>query len=65
MKRQELIRDIERQAGTWLSLAMIDKYLQKRHGTAAKMMEGIEPYKDGRSIRYHAIDVADRIIERA
>lgn len=60
--RTELRRDIQATIGNFPSLAKIDKYIEKRHGTAAKLMAGIEPYQDGRAKRYYSGDVADAIL---
>ncbi|MGN8763973.1 hypothetical protein [Hornefia butyriciproducens] len=62
MNRQQEIRRIERQCGNFPSLSQIDKYLGKRKGTAKKLMDGIKPYKDGRAVRFSAVDVVDRLM---
>lgn len=47
MTKQDIKRDIEQQFGAFPS----------------KLMQGIDPWKDGRSLRYYAGDVAERIVE--
>lgn len=63
-KRQELIRRIEREIGRFPCLSKIDKFIERRHGTATWLMEGMKPMRGGRGKKYSAVDVADRIIER-
>lgn len=62
-RRTDLRRDVQASIGNFPSLAKIDKYIEKRHGTAVKLMAGIEPYQDGRAKRYYAGDVADAILD--
>ena len=49
--------------GEFPTKRQIDAYLHKRKGFTRKLMQGIEPWKDGRSLRYYAGDVAERIVE--
>ena len=63
MTKTELKREIETQCGQFPTMRQMDAYLHKRKGFTRKLMQGIEPWKDGRSLRYYAGDVAERIVE--
>jgi len=63
MKKQEMIRQMERLYGPWMNVNKVADYIGADRGTARRLLEGL-PYLDGRSKRYAAVDVADRIIER-
>lgn len=63
MDRTKLARQVRSDLGMFPSLRQIDTYIGMRHGTAARLMEGIEPLKDGRAKRYYSGDVADRLID--
>lgn len=64
MIRQELIRDIKKECGNFPASSQIDKYVGKRKGFYKELMQGIEPWRDGRAKKYTATDVADRLIAR-
>ena len=44
--------------------SQIDRYVGKRKGFYKELMQGIEPWRDGRAKKYTATDVADRLIAR-
>lgn len=62
MNRQEVIRDMKAEIGSFPNLSQIAKYLGKGRDTARTLVAGLEYYEDGKAKQYFVNDVADRIL---
>lgn len=62
MNRQEIIRDIKKEKGSFPSITDIADYLQQSRESVREMMAGYEYYAAGRAKKYFVNDVADRIL---
>lgn len=62
MDKQTVVRDIKHEIGNWPNLSQIAKYLGKSRDYAQSLMCGCECLQDGKSKKYLATDVAERIL---
>ena len=63
MERQEVIRDMKKEIGSFPNLSQIAKYLGKGRDAARTLVAGLEHYEDGKAKKYFVNDVADRILQ--
>lgn len=63
MKRQELVRDMRGEIGTFPNISQIAKYMSISRDKARVMVEGLDYIETGKSKRYFINDVAGRLME--
>ncbi len=63
MNKQELVRDMKKEIGSFPNTSQIAKYLHRSRESVRVMTAGLECLKDGRSRKYFVVDIADRIME--
>ena len=64
MNRQELIRDIKKEIGSFVSISQLAKYMgMSRDTVKAEILNGLEYYDAGKSKLYFAGDIADGILK--
>ncbi len=62
MDKQTITRDIKKEVGNWPNQTEIARYLGKSRDFVQNLMRDCECLNDGRSKKYLASDVAERII---
>jgi len=65
MNRQELIRDIKKEVGSFVNVSQLAKYMgMSRDTVRAEILCGLEFYESGKSKLYFVNDIADGILGR-
>lgn len=65
MNRQELIRDIKKEVGSFANVTQVAKYMgMSRETVRAEILSGLEFYESGKSKLYFVNDIADGILGR-
>ena len=65
MNKQDIIRDIKRETGTtWPSISQIAQYMGIGRDSARELVYGLECFETGKSKKYLANDIAERILAR-
>lgn len=64
MDKQTIVRDIKHEIGNWPNKSQIARYLGKSREYVSTLMYGVEGIQDGKSIKYLASDVAQKIMEQ-
>lgn len=65
MNRQDLIRDIKKEYGSFPNISQLAKYMGLSRDTVrAEIVNGLEYYESGKSKKYFVNDVADRILQQ-
>ncbi len=64
MQKQEVVRDMKSEVGSFPNISQIAKYLSVSRNTAKEMVAGLEFIEDGRSRRYFVNDVAGRLLQQ-
>lgn len=65
MNKQDIVRDIKKETGTtWPSISQIAEYMGIGRDSARDLVQGLDCFPTGKSKKYLANDVADRILAR-
>ena len=65
MTKQELIRDIKQEVGSFPTISQIAKYMRLGRDTVrSEITAGLDYVEHGRSKQYFVNDIAERILER-
>lgn len=65
MNRQELIRDIKKEVGSFANVTQVAKYMgMSRETVRTEILSGLEFYESGKSKLYFVNDIADGILGR-
>lgn len=65
MNRQELIRDMKKENGSFINITQLAKYMNvSRDKVRAEIVNGLDYYPSGRKKMYFVNDVADRILQQ-
>ena len=64
MNRQELIRDIKKEIGSFANVTQLARYMgMSRDTVRAEIVSGLEFYESGKSKLYFVNDIADGILK--
>lgn len=63
MNRQELVRDMRQEIGTFPNISQIARYMSVSRDKARVMVEGLDFIETGKSKRYFVNDVAGRLLQ--
>ena len=61
MDRQAILNDLKKEYGSFPTISDISRYLKISRASVRDLMNGVECLPDGRSKKYFAGDVADKI----
>ena len=61
MDRQAILNDLKKEYGSFPTISDISRYLKISRASVRDLMNGVECLPDGRSKKYFARDVADKI----
>lgn len=64
MDRQEILNDLKKEYGSFLTITDISKYLKVSRASVRDLMNGVECLPDGRSKKYFVRDIADKIYKK-
>lgn len=64
MTKQEIMRDIKNDFGTFVTISDIARYMGSGRDTARELVAGLDYLNRGRAKQFFAGDVADRIIKQ-
>ena len=63
MNRQELIRDMKKEIGSFPNISQIANYMgMSRETVTTEITSGLEFYESGKAKKYFVNDIADRIM---
>ena len=64
MTKQEIMRDIKQEFGTFVTITDIARYMNSGRDAARDLVAGLDYLDKGRSKQFFAGDVADRILKQ-
>ena len=64
MNKQELVRDMKKEVGSFPNVSEIARYMGKSRDYVRGLVYGLEYLPDGRAKKYFVMDVADRILQQ-
>lgn len=64
MNRQELVRDMRQEIGTFPNISQIARYMSVSRDKVRVMVAGLEYIEDGRSRKYFVNDVVGRLLQQ-
>ena len=64
MNRQDIVRDMKQETGSFPNISQIAKYMNVSRDKARDMVKGLEYIEDGRSRKYFVNDVVGRILQQ-
>ena len=64
MNRQDVLRDMKKEIGSFPNISQIARYMSVSRDKAREMVSGLEYLEDGRSRKYFINNVADRILQQ-
>lgn len=63
MNRQEVLRDMKKEMGSFPNISQIAKYMSMSRESVRTMVQGLEYIETGKSKKYFINDVADRMLQ--
>jgi hypothetical protein len=64
MNKQEIMRDMKKDYGPFMTITDIAHYLRQGRDSARTLVSGLEYFNAGRAKKYFVGDVADRIMKK-
>lgn len=62
MTKQDVVRDIENNIGSFSSISAIAKYLGKSRASTRQLIDGLDYIQEGKAKKYFSKDIAERLL---